>query len=580
MARALTFERARPRAGSRRPASSTIAMWSLTALVGFLVLYPLAMLLWGSIAGVPPGETAQPSLQGWVEAYTTGETYSAFANTLALSLIRAGLSLALAIFFAWVLTRTDVPYRRALQLMLMAPFAVPPLLLTIAWSLLASPNAGMLNQWWTDTFHTATGPFNVYSYGGIIWVGVLSFVSIKMMLLVPAFNAMDATLEESSIMSGASKLSTFVHVTLPLMLPAVTAVFILSLIRYMESFETELFLGSPAHIYVFTTQIFTLLTTYPVRYPPAMALSVSLLALTVVMAVAQARLMRGKRYTTVLGKSFRTHPTHLGPFRWPVFAIAVLFFIVAFVMPFLTLLLNSLAPRSGIGMTLTNYSTIFQQPRMVMMLQNTIILGLGAATLGIFLAAIIAYVIVRTEFVGKHVLDMLSWVPWTVPGLVLSVATLWAYLSLPGLRDLYGSIWLLVIAIVTTTLPLAVRLMVSTQVQIARELEESSRVHGATWMDTFVHVVLALVRRGLLVGWVVLFVDAIRNLGVVLLLYGAASMPVSIMIFVLFQEGQTRVVSAIAVIMLLAILLLLGLQMRLGEDPTHGRTVSAAPPSR
>ncbi len=574
MARALTFERARPRAGLRWPDFATLAMWGLTAFVGFLVLYPLAMLLWGSIAGVPPGETAQPSLRGWVEAYTTADTYSAFLNTLLLSLVRAGLSLMLAIFFAWVLTRTDVPYRRALQLMLMAPFAVPPLLLTIAWSLLASPNAGMLNQWWTEMFHVANGPFNVYSYGGIVWVGVLSFVSIKIMLLIPAFNAMDATLEESSVMSGASKRATFFQITLPLMLPAIAGVFILSFIRFMESFETELFLGSPAHIYVFTTQIFTLLTTYPVRYPPAMALSVSLLALTVVAAVVQGRLMRGKRYTTVLGKNFRTHPTRLGSFRWPVFGLGVLFFFVAFAMPFATLLLNSFAPRSGISwtnMTLANYVTVFQQPRMVGMLQSTLVLGLGTATIGMFLAAIVAYVVVRTEFPGKHVLDLLSWVPWTVPGLVLSVAMLWAYLSLPGLRDLYGSIWLLVIAIVTTTLPLAVRLMASTQVQIARELEESSRVHGATWTQTFVYVVLALVRRGFLVGWVVLFVDAIRNLAVVLLLYGAASMPISIMIFVLFQEGQTPVVSAIAVILLAAILLLLVLQMRLGEETRRER---------
>jgi iron(III) transport system permease protein len=127
----------------------------------------------------------------------------------------------------------------------------------------------------------------------------------------------------------------------------------------------------------------------------------------------------------------------------------------------------------------------------------------------------------------------------------------------------------------TTTLPLAVRLMVGTQVQIAKELEESSRIHGATWTETFVYVMLGLLKRGLLVGWVVLFVDAIRNLGVVLLLYGAASMPISIMIFVLFQEGQTRVVSAIAVLMLAVIMVLLTVQMRLGEDLPQG---SSAPP--
>jgi iron(III) transport system permease protein len=545
-------------------------MWGLTALVAFLVLYPLAMLLWGSIAGVPPGEEPQPSLRGWTEIYGTADTYTAFANTLVLSLIRALLSVSLAIFFAWVLTRTDVPYRQVVQLMLIAPFAVPPLVLTISWSLLASPNAGILNQAWTALFGVDKGPFNVYSYGGLVWVGVLNFVSVKILLLMPAFQAMDATLEESSTMSGASKLSTFFHVTLPLMLPAIAGVFILSLIRFMESFETELFLGAPAHIYVFTTQIFLLLNTFPVRYPQAMALAVSLLVLTFSMAIVQGRLLSGKRYTTVSGKSFRTQPTCLGTWRWPIFGVCVAFFLVAFLLPLLVLLLNSLAPRSGIqldALTLANYQSVFQQPKMLSMLRNTLILGVGVATLGMLLAAVIAYVIVRTEFRGKNVLDILTWVPWTVPGIVLSVAMLWAYLALPG--ELYGTIWLLIIAVVTTTLPLAVRLMIGTQVQISRELEESSRIHGATWLETFFYVILSLVKRGFIAGWIVLCVDAVRNLGVVLLLYSVASMPISIMIFVLFQEGQTRVVSAVAVLMLTLIMLLLALQIRLGKDPAQ-----------
>jgi iron(III) transport system permease protein len=352
------------------------------------------------------------------------------------------------------------------------------------------------------------------------------------------------------------------------MLPAIAGVFILSLIRFMESFETELFLGAPAHIYVFTTQIYQLLNTFPVKYPPAMALAVSLLVLTFAMALIQGRVLRGKRYATVSGKSFRSHPTRLGFWRWPVFGLCVTFFVVAFVLPLLVLILSSLAPRSGIqldALTLANYQTVFQQPRMLTMLQNTLVLGVSVATLGMFLAAVIAYIIVRTDFAGKHVLDGLTWVPWTVPGIVLSVAMLWAYLALPG--QLYGTIWLLIIAVVTTTLPLAVRLMVGIQVQIGKELEESSRVHGATWAETFVYVILGLVKRGFVVGWIVLCVDAVRNVGVLLLLYSAATMPISIMIFVLFQEGQTRVVSAISVIMLVFISLLLAAQIRLGNDP-------------
>jgi iron(III) transport system permease protein len=154
---------------------------------------------------------------------------------------------------------------------------------------------------------------------------------------------------------------------------------------------------------------------------------------------------------------------------------------------------------------------------------------------------------------------------------------LWAYLALPG--QLYGTMWLLILAVVTTTLPLAVRLMVGIQVQIGKELEESSRVHGATWGETFVYVILGLVKRGFVVGWMVLCVDAIRNVGVLLLLYSAATMPISIMIFVLFQEGQTRVVSAISVIMLLVISVLLAAQVRLGNHPAYEQVADQRRPA-
>lgn len=556
----------------RRPSLSSVLMWGLTILVGFWVLYPIAMLLWGSVAGVPPGMAAEPSLRGWIDTYSARSTYRVFANTFVLSVIRTVLSVGLAILFAWVLTRTDVPWRRTLQLLLIAPFGAAPLLLTIAWSLLASPNAGYLNQWWLALFGGERGPFNIYSYGGIVWVGVMNYTALKILLLMPAFYAMDATLEESSTMSGKGRIATLRYITLPLMMPAILGITILSFVRYMESFETELFLGSPAGIYVFTTQIFHLLHDFPVEYPSAMSLSVTLFVMTFVMVYMQTRMLRGRQFTTVSGKSFRTHPTQLGWLRWPVFGFCVLFFVASFLLPVVALALTSLAPAWGIdigAMTLDNYREVFQHRRIASAFTNTLVLAVGAATVGMILASLIAYVVVRTDFRGKNLLDSLSWVPWTIPSIVLSVAMLWAYLWLPGPIKLYGTMTLLIIAVVTTTLPLAVRIMSGTQVQISRELEESARIHGANWIQTFVYVLLALVKRGFFAGWVVIFVDAVRNLGVVILLYSVSTMPLSVLVFVLFQQGQTKVVAALAILMLAVTMGMLALQMKFSENPSE-----------
>src|SRR5579859_1572849 len=269
-------------------------------VIGFLVCYPLVMLLLGSFAP-PRGSTALFSLDGYRTALFDADARRAIVTTLWLALVRAALALGLAIFLAWAITWTNIPGRRWFHNLLILHFFLPLLPQVVAWSLLLSPRSGVINVWLRQLVgsDSGSGPFNLYSYGGIIFLGTLGWSGFLYLLLSPAFHAVDASMEEAARTSGASTWRTLSRVTVPLLLPAILGCFSLAFVRMVESFEVELLLGVPAGIYVFTTQIYYYLNSEQLpNYPAAIALSTVLIGLTLLVIVIQTRLLGRDRKST------------------------------------------------------------------------------------------------------------------------------------------------------------------------------------------------------------------------------------------------------------------------------------------
>jgi iron(III) transport system permease protein len=556
-----------PRAVGSSRLARNVALGLLVALLLFLTAYPLAMLVYGSLHTTPPDEAGTFNLDGY-RAMLTRTNAVVLLNTIGLSLVKTGLAMVLALFLAWIVARTDTPYRETLEVLVTLPFYIPPILTAMAWGMLATPKGGLINLAWTGLTGSREPLVNIYSYGGVVWHMMQYSTPFLFLLMVGAFKSMDPALEESSRMSGASSWTTFRRVTLGLMLPVTTSAFLLSFIRGVESFESALIFGSPVGIEVITTEIYHLIhhTNRP-DYQQATALALGIMVLMFLLVAWQWRLLGGRSFFTVTGKGYTPRVARLGRWRWATFAFCVLFFVVTVVLPVGQLIVSSFFKFFGFYRwsmaTADHYVTVWNNRLVWRALANTLVLGVLGATATMMLGGLIAYVLVRTRFGIRRALEVLAWLPWMMPGMVLGVGFLWAYALMPGPVQLYGTLCALGVAYVTLGTPLAVRTMAGAFAQLAHDLEECSRVHGAAWWTTFRRILLALAWPAFAVGWILIFFIILRELSASILLYSVGNEVLSVVVMRLWTEGKAGQVSVIALVMLALVFLFRFAEQRL-----------------
>ena len=537
----------------------------LTAIIGFLVLYPMVMLVLGSLT--PPfGAEGGFTLDGYRTALGDSAAHKAIGTTIWLSLVRALLAVGLAVALAWAIVRTDLPGRNVLHTLMLANFFIPLLPQILAWTFLLSPRTGSINVWLRDVLglEGRSGPLNIFSFEGIIFVSVLNWTPFIYMIVSPAFRAVDASLEEAGRMAGATGLRTIRRISLPLLWPAVIGAFGLAVVRMAESFETELLLGVPANIYVFSTQIYRYIGQdgFP-QYGPAIALSTLFVLLTGGAILLQRRVLRGRSFVTVGGKDYRAKPAYLGRWKYLVLGLIGIYFVLSMLLPTLFLALGSVQ-RSMANIRLDAFTLehweLASSPALLGPLTNTLLVGVVAATVGITLLTIVSYVVIRTKYRLRHALDLLTWVPYMVPSFVLGVGFLWA--SLRGIKFpivLYGSLLLVAIVFIVRVMPLGSRLMNGTMIQLSKELEEGARIAGATWTSTFRKIVVPLLVPAIGIGWLIFMAVIIRDLSSIVLLFGRDSQMLSVVFFSYWRTGSLEGAAVVGLIMTL-----LGLVMAVG----------------
>ena len=526
----------------------------LTLVVGFLVLYPIVMLLLGSFA--PDGAASGFTLDGYRTAFADEAARKAAWTTLWLALVRAVLAVIVAVFMAWAIMRTDMPGAKFFHRLMLLSFFFPTLPLVLAWIILLSSRSGTLNVWLRGLLGIdgRSGPFDIFSYYGIIFVGVMTWAPFLYLLIVPAFRAVDPALEEAARMSGASDFQAIRRITVPLLWPAVLGAFGIAFVRMAESFETEQLLGVPADIYVFTTQIYAYIgQDVQPRYGPAIALSTVFVVVILALLLLQNRVLRGRSFVTVSGKDYRLRTMRLGRAKYLVFAVVVLFNIVSIGLPTVFLVIGSfqrsLSQFSMRGFTLQNWD-VLSNSAIWNSLVNTLIVGVAAATLGVALVTIVSYVVVRTKFALRHTLDILTWVPYMVPSFVLGVGFLWVALrGFPMPIVLYGSLTLLVVAFIVRLMPIGSRVMNGTTVQLSAELEEAARMSGASWIVGFRRIVLPLLTPAVGICWLIFMGVVIRDLSTVILLTGPDTQLLSVQFFSYWRTASLESAAVIGLLM-------------------------------
>ncbi len=542
------------------------------ATVAYLALIPLGFLLWQSF--FTPHTAAKPAeftLGNYAAAYSSVQTAKLFLNSLVFAAGTAAFSLVVGTTLAWMNERTNTPFKRLFFGLALVPLIIPGILFTISWIMLASPKIGIFNlllQYW---FQTDTVFFNAYTLWGMIWVDGLHYSPMAFLLMTAAFRSMDPALEESAAMSGANLWQVVWRITLALSWPAIFAILLILFVRAIESFEVPALLGMPAGIFVFTSAIYEAIHRYPSQIGLASSYGVTLLLLTSGGVWFQSRLSAsGQRYSTVTGKGFRPRRIDIGRWRYLTAAIFIVYFLLIVAAPLLVLLWSSVQKYYSVpsmaalaNLTLDPYRFILNHPTFARALWNSLLLSLGSATIIMLVTAVICWIVVKTRIRGRWLLDNLASLPIVFPGLVLGLSIMVFYLNVD--IGIYGTIWILLVAYITRFMPYGIRYNTASMLQIHKELEESAAMSGASWVSTFVRVVLPLLKPGLVAGWIYIAIVSLRELSSSILLYSPGTEVVSIMIWELWENGQYVELSALGVMLIVLLFVMVQIAQYAGS---------------
>src|SRR4051812_12367206 len=401
---------------------------------------------------------------------------------------------------------------------------------------------------------------------GIVFVFGMYYAPYVYMFTSAALKNMDPSLEEAAEMSGASSLRTMLTVTFPLIAPAIASGMLLSFVVMLGIYGIPAALGTPANIPVLTTYIYTLTNWSPPLYGNAASVAIILMVVTGVLVVAQNKVLSGRSYTTVAGKAFRPRSLRLGPWRWFTLGLACAYLFVVVLLPALALIVAAfrkfLFVRDLASLVdMKQYSTIhferlFANPQTLAALWNTLKVGLITAFIGGALAFAIGYTVTRTRAPGRRVVDVLATVPVAIPGLVIGVAYLWAWIALPG--GLYGTIWILALAFVARFIPDTVKALSTSLMQIHRELEEAAWISGRGLLSTIATIVLPLARPGVVASMTLLFVLAIRELGSSLFLYTSDTTVMAVLLLDYYEGGNIGKTAAFSLVQTVLLAVLIG----------------------
>lgn len=543
-------------ARARRRALGILVLIVVLAGVGS----PVTMLLVNSFNVAQPGQRVAYGLGNWVAAFTAGGIGSALWTTLLLGITRTVIAAPVAVFLAWLTTRTDVPGAGAIEALCWLGIFLPQLPLTLGWILLLDPQFGVVNQALASAPLLHHGLFDIYGFWGIVWVHLASTsIYYTVILTTPAFRRLGAGLEEAARMAGAGPLQAVRRVALPVLAPAIVGAVILSFVKSLESFEVELLLGQPVGLFVYSTKIYDLIHQEPPAFGAATALGSVFLVLLLALSLGYQRTIYNRDYTTVTGQGYAVRRTRLGAWRIPLAAASFAFFAVALAAPATFVVVGSFMRRFGFfsiprPFTTSHWANIFGDPIFTSSLVHSLVIATSAGLAVVLVYSCLAYFVLRSRLVTTRIVDLLLWLPWALPGILVSLGFLWAFLSTPLRTLLYGTMGGIVVALVIKDSPLSTQLFKAALVQIAHEMEESARVCGASWLRTYIRIYLPLLAPTAITVWLLTFVSALRDISVPVLLYTEQSRPLAILLLEYSFSGELERGAALGV-MITAIVL-------------------------
>lgn len=566
----------------RRPAPARPAQIASLLVAAALVLPPLATLAISAFSSLPPGGGFDFSLANAKATFSNQYLGGSLLNSLIYALLSSSLVLGLGTLLAFVVERTDSAFSRYAEVFSVIPVLMPAVTLVSGWIMLLSPRGGLINLLYHEFTGSSAPLFNIYSFPGMVLVGVLQELPLAFLWLQPVFRSMNPELEESALMCGASHLRTLLKVTLPSVAPALLAAWLMFFIYSFGALAVPVLIGLPARIFLYSTEIYLATTRIPTNYGAASFYSLLLLAMTVVAIIAYNHLMTGAdRYATIRGKSFRPRRFQLGKIRPWVDAAMVLVVLLTAGLPILILAWNAFMPFPQVPSlanlhlaTWSNFGKAVNYGPAMHAIWNSCWIGLLAGLLTTAIGASIAWLKLRSD--DHYRLMMLSeqigMLPIAVPGMIVGVGLIWMFLSLPV--GIYGSPWILLLAYIILHLPYSIRMCASGLVQLHPELEEAAKVAGASQFVTLRRVVLALTAPTLVSSVIYVSLRSFREYAASLFLISPGNEVFSVVVLDMWQGGNMNTLAAYTVMVMAGLLAVLAavawLNRKLGVRDASG----------
>ncbi len=540
--------------GVRLDSKWLVIAGAVAVLVLFVVI-PMLYLVYNSV--VTEGAF---TLENYKYVYSKMVNWTALVNTFKLSFMVMLLSLVITFPLAWLVGRTDLPGKGAFRTMLVATYMIPPYVGAIAWTQLLNPSVGYVNVILQHVFELAQSPFNIYSMGGLVWVLTLFYSPFAFITISRALEKMDPTLEEAARISGASPLRTLWDITLPLMFPSILAGGLLVFIAAGSCFGIPSIVGMPAKIEVLTTRIVTYVYMGDAKgIRDATALAVSLMLVANTLLFAMTAMLGRKDYTTIAGKSTRPNLVELGSWRYVAVGLLCAYGFISVVLPigsiFLTSLIRSMSrPITLSNLTFEHWLPVVQSSQYLEPIYNSFVTGAAAATLSTVVALFVSYLLVKTKVTGRSLPDLLATLGGATPSVVIALALIITFSGEFAL-NLYSTLTILIVAYMVKYLTMAVRTIAASLSQVHPSLEEAALNSGASWLRTCKDILLPLVAPSIVAGWFLVFMPSFYELTMSIILYGAETKTIGVLLYELQTYADPQNASVLSVLVLLIVLL-------------------------
>ena len=487
---------------------------------------------------------------------------SAMWNTIKIAFWVTLLGTILGTFYAWLLGRSDIPAKGLMRALFNIPYMFPPFLGAMAWDLLLNGRSGYLNKFLVSVFHLESAPVNINSLGGIIFVEISYYFPFVFMQVVSALERMDPTLEECARIAGAKQMTVIRKITLPLVVPAISAGALLIMTTSLAHFGVPSILGFSQNIFTLPTKIYAVISRTGGSFEgirQGAALSIMLVVVVGLALILQKKLLSSGSYDIIKGKSMRPTLIKLRGAKAPLLVLCIATLVLIVVVPLVMIFLVSLVRAYGLPLipenfTVNNYLKVFKADGTKGSIINSLMLSVGAGIICMFLGTLIAYVVQKIKPKGKEALEILSVLPYSLPGTVLAIGVILAWSGALFGISLYNTLWIILIAYIARYLSFSMKSSSAALLQVHPSLEEAARTCGASHMESLTDVTLPLIRPAMVSGFFLIFLPAMREVTTSVLLYGPKTRTLGVQIYALRDAGmipQAAALGSIAIVIII-----------------------------